>query len=146
MLWTAACMMEETSGSKWQNMGDLNPRRGLVAAEVEAGVDPDQEEEEAGGGGLGLAPGPRGTEGEDVLGPGIGEVGAGREGARIDPGPRSREVAAEADPPRRSAQEVEVLRGRSRRRRTGTSPSPGAPQPRRGRDLNLAPSFSSSST
>merc|ERR1711879_574726 len=36
-------------------------------------------------------------------------------------------------PPRRSAQEVEVLRGRSRQRRTGTSPSPGAPQPRRGR-------------
>ena len=28
MLWTAACMMEETSGSKWLNMGDLNPRRG----------------------------------------------------------------------------------------------------------------------
>ena len=28
-----------------------------MAAEVEAGVDPDQEEEEAGGGGLGLAPG-----------------------------------------------------------------------------------------
>jgi len=146
MLWTAACMMEETSGSKWLNMGDLNPRRGLVAAEVEAGVDPDQEEEEAGGGGLGLAPGPRGTEGGDVLGPEIGGVGAGREGARIGPGPRSRGAAAEADPPRRSAQEVEVLRGRSRRKRTGTSQSPGAPQPRRGRDLNLAPSFSSSST
>merc|ERR1712200_95694 len=100
---------------------------------------------EAGGGGLGLAPGPRGTWGEDVPGLEIEEVGAGREGARIGPGPRSRGAAAEADPPRRSAQEVEVLRGRSRRRKTGTSPSPGAPQPRRGRDPNLAPSFSSSS-
>merc|ERR1719346_126783 len=111
MLWTAACMMEETSGSKWLNMGDLNPRRGLVAAEVGAGVGPGREGEEVDEGGLGLAPGPRGTEGGDVLGLETGEVGAGREVARRGPGPRSRGAAAEADQPRRSAQEVEVLRG-----------------------------------